>query len=55
MIIEIEDKKGNTICGFKLSVKKAVIKKFLNCEIADIDKDYLFNTKDNLIRLQVTE
>lgn len=45
--IEVEDYYGNTIMGFNLERKK-----FADCEIADIEGDYIFETDDGLIRIQ---
>lgn len=51
VVYEIEDYNGNTILAFR--VKKDKILSMLNCDIADEDKDYLFNSKDNLVRIQM--
>lgn len=53
-VIEIEDYNGNTIMAFVID-NNGNIEKFLNCDIADIDNDYLFNTDKELIRIQVEE
>jgi len=50
MIIEIEDFEGNTYLAFE--VKNNKIGKMLNCNIADTEGDYIFNTKQRLIRIQ---
>lgn len=50
-IIEIEDYNGNTIMAISID-KNGNIDNMLNCSIADIDCDYLFNTDKELIRIQ---
>ena len=50
-IIEIEDYNGNTIMAMSID-KNGNIDNMLNCNIADIDDDYLFNTDKELIRIQ---
>ena len=50
-IIEIEDYNGNTIMAISID-KNGNIDNMLNCSIADIDGDYLFNTNKELIRIQ---
>lgn len=53
-VIEIEDNKGNTILAFQTNEKGELIK-FLNCDVADLDEDYLFETDKELIRIQEVE
>lgn len=53
-VIEIEDYYGNTIMAFEID-KEGKIIKFLNCNIADIENDYIFNSNKDLIRLQMGE
>ena len=53
-IIEIEDYNGNTIMAISID-KNGNIDNMLNCSIADIDGDYLFNTDKELIRIQAEE
>ena len=53
VVYEIEDYTGNTIVAFR--VKNGKVVSMLNCDVADIDRDYIFNTKDNLVRLQKME
>lgn len=50
-IIGIEDYNGNTIMAISID-KNGNIDNMLNCSIADIDGDYLFNTDKELIRIQ---
>lgn len=50
-IIEIEDYYGNTIMAISID-KNGNIDNMLNCSIADVDGDYLFNTDKELIRIQ---
>lgn len=52
--IEIENYNGNTLMAFEVN-ENMQITKFLGCEIADIDGDYIFNTDNDLIRIQATE
>ena len=49
--IEIEDYNGNTIMAIELDNIGNIIN-YENCDIADIDKDYIFDTDKELIRLQ---
>lgn len=53
-VIEIEDYDGNTIMAIMID-KNGEIIKYLDCEIADSDSDYLFDSDKTLIRLQKTE
>jgi len=53
MIIEIEDYNGNTLCAFEIEGKLKM--RYLNCDIADEDGDYLFGTNQKLVRIQMTE
>lgn len=53
-IIEIEDYNGNTIMAISID-KNGNIDNMLNCSIADIDNDYLFNTDKELMRIQAEE
>lgn len=53
-IIEIEDYNGNTIMAISID-KNGNIDNMLNCSIADIDDDYLFNTDKELMRIQAEE
>ena len=52
MIIEIEDKNGNTLCYFRV---KDTITDLNNCEVADVEDDYFFNTDEPLKRIQLIE
>lgn len=49
--IEIEDYNGNTIMGFLVGAD-GKIEKYYDCDIADEDDDYLFNSGKNLVRIQ---
>lgn len=53
-VVEIEDYNGNTIMAFEVD-KNGIITKYNNCDIADIDSDYIFNTDRDLMRIQVRE
>ena len=50
-VIEIEDEDGNTLFAFETNEKGDIIG-LINCDIADIDEDYLLGTDKDLIRLQ---
>ena len=50
-VIEIEDYNGNTLMAIEIDENGKIIK-FIDCEIADMTDDYLFNTDKDLIRLQ---
>lgn len=50
-VIEIEDYNGNTIMAISID-KNGNISELQNCSVADLDYDYLFNTKKELIRIQ---
>lgn len=50
-VIEIEDYNGNTIMAFNID-KNGNIRDFYNCNVADVDNDFIFNTKKNSIRIQ---
>lgn len=50
-VIEIEDYNGNTIMTISVD-SKGNIERMLNCEVADEDEDYIFNTNKELIRIQ---
>lgn len=49
--VEIEDYNGNTIMGFLVGTD-GKIEKYYDCDIADEDDDYLFNSGKNLVRIQ---
>lgn len=51
--VEIEDDNGNTQLAFKTE-EKMEIDKIKDGEIADVEGDYIFNTEDDLIRIQPT-
>jgi hypothetical protein len=55
-VIEIEDYNGNTIMAFRLNMSliSKDIAELHKCDIADEDGDYIFNSKENLIRIQST-
>jgi hypothetical protein len=63
MIFEIEDYNGNTLCAFmipdELFNKQAVEKpenmfsRTTECSIADINYDYIFDTEQKLVRIQL--
>ena len=55
---EIEHYNGDTYMGFMLSIKDdgtvEVIKED-NCSLADVDGDYIFDTENELYRMQADE
>lgn len=55
---EIEHYNGDTYMGFMLSIKDdgtvEVIKEE-NCSLADVDGDYIFDTENELYRIQADE
>ena len=53
-VIEIEDYYGNTIMAIEIDEKGNIIQ-MSNCDVADKDGDYIFNTDKELIRLQAEE
>lgn len=53
-VVEIEDYNGNTIMAFIIDEKGNIIQ-YQNCDVADIDSDYIFDTDKDLIRIQVRE
>ena len=54
-IIEVEDTKGNTLCYFRVKDTKEedIIEDLHNCNLADVESDYLMNTDEPLLRIQV--
>lgn len=50
-VIEIEDYDGNTIMAFQVDNSGKIVK-YMDCDIADEDVDYLFNTDKILVRIQ---
>ena len=51
MVYEIEDYYGNTLCAFE--VKKGQVEKMKECSLADVDGDYIFETNQQLTRIQL--
>ena len=49
--IEVEDYDGNTIMAFKVN-ENLEVTKTKDCDVADIDGDYIFESGDELIRIQ---
>lgn len=52
---EIEHYDGDTYMGFMLSIKDdgtVEVIKTLYCDLADINEDYIFDTDNNLYRIQ---
>ena len=55
---EIENYDGNTYMGFMLSIKddgSVEIIKTNNCSVADVSLDYIFDTENDLYRIQAEE
>ena len=55
---EIEHYNGDTYFGFMLSIKddgSVEVIKTTDCSLADIDGDYIFDTKNKLYRVQADE
>lgn len=55
---EIEHYNGNTYMGFMLSIKDDGSVEIINtteCSLADVDADYLFETDNDLYRIQADE
>lgn len=52
--IEIEDYGGNTLMAFEIN-EKLEITKLKDCDVADIDGDYIFKTDNDLIRIQASK
>ena len=53
MRIEIEDYNGNTIGSIRINkIDIKDIKEIEGFSVADIDRDYIGNTNDSLVRLQ---
>ncbi len=52
--IELEDKKGNTLCHFVIKghIKTKDLGFMKDCSLADEEEDY-FNNEVNLIRIQL--
>jgi hypothetical protein len=54
-IIEIEDYDGNTLCYFKIkgTKKEDIVANLHDCSLADVESDYLMNTDEPLLRIQL--
>ena len=55
---EIEHYNGSTYFGFMLSVKEdgtVEVIKTSDCDLADVDEDYIFDTENDLYRIQANE
>ena len=51
IVFEIEDYYGNTVMAFTVDEKGNVVKTE-NCNLADVDGDYIFDTDAPLYRIQ---
>lgn len=52
---EVEHYNGSTYMGFMLSIKDdgtVDVIKTKNCDLADVDGDYIFDSKNDLYRIQ---
>jgi len=56
-IIEIEDYNGNTLCYFRIkgTKKEDIVTDLNQCDVADCESDYLLNTDEPLLRIQVSD
>lgn len=55
---EVEHYNGSTYMGFMLSIKDdgtVDVIKTQNCSLADVDGDYIFDTENDLYRMQADE
>ena len=54
-IIEIEDPKGNTLCFFRIknTTEEDIVSDLKHCTLADVESDYLTDTTEPLLRIQV--
>ena len=55
---EVEHYNGSTYMGFMLSIKEDGSVEVINtsdCSIADVDSDYIFDTDNDLYRIQADE
>jgi len=55
-VFEIENGNGETLIAFQIKInekKEIEIIKLQDCSYADRDNDYIFNSKDELIRIQM--
>lgn len=54
-IIEIEDTDGNTLCHFRVkgTKKEDIVTDLNKCSLADVESDYLTNTNEPLLRIQL--
>ena len=51
---EIEDYYGNRICAFMIDLKdKNIITETIDCDLADIEDDDIFDTNNLKIRVQL--
>lgn len=57
MIFVIEDYEGTQLMSFRADVKEfsGGITKMIDCDVADLDGDYLHGTNETLIRIQSTK
>jgi len=52
IVFEIEDSTGNTLMSFIWDCEKRDVLNSINCTLADIDGDYMFDTASSLVRIQ---
>lgn len=53
-IFEIEDYYGNSLGAFMIEIidNELVVTKTIDCSVADIQSDYIFDTNNDLYRIQ---
>lgn len=55
VVIEIEKACGGTLCSFILDKNNNRIEQENNCNHADTDSDYLYNSSATLLRIQLND
>lgn len=55
-MIEIEDTNGNTLMSFRIknTKKEDIVDMMTDCNLADVESDYINNTNEPLLRIQNT-
>lgn len=52
--IEFENGNGDTLCAIQIDKNLKVVE-FQDCSLADICGDYIFNTDNQLVRIQLDD
>ena len=55
---EIERSDGSTMMAFEITIKKdgeLIVTKTQDCSWADVDADYIFDTENDLVRIQAND